>query len=110
MKTAATLAAIASALVLGGCASTATAPPGTVLPVAKLAQVQTGVTTRAMLLAQLGPTTSIRFDNGVEVWRYLLAPAPGHSGYGEYVLVLDANGVLREARTADVVYQIPGQK
>lgn len=112
MKTPATLAAAAAALalVLSGCASTAAVPPGTVVPDTRLAQVQAGVTTRAMLLAQLGPTTSIRFDNGVEVWRYQLAPAPGHSGYGEYVLVLDAGGVLRQARSADVVYQIPGQK
>ena len=49
-----------------------------------------------MLLAQLGATTSIRFDSGVEVWRYL---TPGAGGtYGEYVVVLDPRGVVARVR------------
>ena len=107
--------AAALAMTLAGCATTASAPPGTVVADAKIAQVQPGVTTRAQLLAQLGPTTSIRFDSGVEVWRYLLPPSsPSAAGapaaYGEYVVVLDPRGVVAKVRSSPVVYQIPGQK
>ena len=102
-------AALLCALVLAGCATTPAAPPGTIVPDAKIAQaVQPGVTTKAMLLAQLGATTSIRFDSGVEVWRYL---TPGAAGaYGEYVIVLDPRGVVARARRAPTVYQSPQQK
>lgn len=101
--------ALVCALAVAGCATTPAAPPGTVVPEAKIAQaVEPGVTTKAMLLARLGPTTSIRFDSGVEVWRYL---TPGAAGaYGEYVIVLDPQGVVARARHAPVVYQLPPQK
>lgn len=111
-----TFMAAAFAVTLAGCATTASAPPGTVVADAKIAQVQPGVTTRAQLLAQLGPTTSIRFDSGVEVWRYLLPPSsPSTSAgtpaaYGEYVVVLDPRGVVAKVRSSPVVYQITGQK
>lgn len=105
------------ALTLAGCATTPAAPPGTVVPTAAIeSAVQPGVTTRAMLLARFGATTSIRFDSGYEVWRYLVAaPAPGPgagagSGYGEYVVVLDPRGVVAKARRAPVVYQSAPQK
>lgn len=103
------LTALACALAIAGCATTPAAPPGTVVPEARIAQsVQPGVTTKAMLLAQLGATTSIRFDSGVEVWRYL---TPGASGaYGEYVVVLDARGVVAKVRQAPSVYRSPQQK
>lgn len=110
------LAALAAfCIALTGCATTASLPPGTVVADAKAAQIQPGVTTRAELLAQLGPTTSIRFDSGVEVWRYLLPPAPAAApsaspAYGEYVVVLDASGVVARTRRSPMVYQIPGQK
>jgi hypothetical protein len=95
---------------LGGCATTPAAPPGTVMPNAAIEQaVQPGVTTRAMLLARFGATTSIRFDSGYEVWRYLLA-APAGAGFGEYVVVLDPRGVVARARSAPIVYQSPQQK
>jgi hypothetical protein len=102
-------AALLGALALAGCATAPAAPPGAVVPAARIAQaVEPGVTTRAMLLARLGPTTSIRFSSGVEVWRYL---TPGAAGvYGEYVIVLDPQGVVARARLAPVVYQMPPQK
>jgi hypothetical protein len=91
---------------LGGCAAVPEAPPGTVLKAPNADQaVQPGVTTRAQLLAQLGPTTSIRFDSGVEVWRYL-TPGPG-GNYGEFVVVIDARGLVARTRRADTVYQWP---
>ena len=108
------LTLIASALTLAACATTPAGPPGAMAPDAKTAQVQDGVTTKAELLAQLGPTTSIRFDNGVEVWRYLLPDPTGQTGtaasYGEYVVVLDARGIVARTRRSPVVYQIPQQK
>jgi hypothetical protein len=98
------------AWLLAGCATTAAAPPGTVVPNDSIEQaVQPGVTTRAMLLARFGATTSIRFDSGVEVWRYLVS-APAGSGYGEYVIVLDPRGVVAKSRRASSVYQSPPQK
>ena len=98
------------AMVLTGCAVTPAAPPGNVVTAVKIEQVQAGITTKAELLARLGPTTSIRFENGVEVWRYLL-PAPAANGpFGEYVVVLDASGIVARTRRSDVVYQIPTQK
>ena len=112
---------LACALALAGCAATPAAPPGTVVLEATIARVlRSGVTTKATLLAELGLTTAIRFDNGVEVWRYL-TPAPGgahatdgeyskYSEYGEYVIVFDARGVVLTWRHARRVYHWPPQK
>jgi hypothetical protein len=105
------LALLLFAVVLAGCATTPAAPPGTVVPNETIEQaVQPGVTTRAMLLARFGATTSIRFDSGYEVWRYLTAAPAAGAGYGEYVIVLDPRGVVARARRAPVVYQLPTQK
>jgi hypothetical protein len=99
-------AVMLSLLAMAGCATTPQAPPGTVVPEARLEQsIQPGVTTKAALLAQLGQTTSIRFDSGYEVWRYL-TPGPAGS-YGEFVLVIDPRGVVAKARRAPAVYPWP---
>ena len=108
-------ALLSCTLVLAGCAATAVGPPGAIVSEANLAHaVEPGVTTRATLLARLGPTTTLRFDNGVEVWRYLTPAAGGafgpYSQYGEYVIVLDARGVVVRSRHAAIVYQPPRQK
>lgn len=97
--------AIAACALLAACATTPAAPPGTVVSEQKAAQVQLG-SSRADLLAQLGPTTAIRFGSGVEVWRYLLPAAAAAGAYGEYVVVLDAQGRVIKTRRAAVVYQI----
>jgi outer membrane protein assembly factor BamE (lipoprotein component of BamABCDE complex) len=113
MKRLTTTTAACALALLAGCATTPASPPGTVLAEARLAQqpVQPGVTTKAQLLALLGPTTSIRFDNGVEVWRYLLPAPPGQpEAFGEYVVLLGADGIVSKTRRADRVYQIPGKK
>ena len=103
-------ALILCAVALAGCATTPAAPPGTVVPNDAIEQaVQPGVTTRAMLLARFGATTSIRFDSGVEVWRYLIAPTAG-AGHGEVVIVLDPRGVVAKVRRAPLVVQFPTQK
>jgi hypothetical protein len=64
------LANLSCMLALAGCAASPPAPPGTVVPAERLAQaVQPGVTTKAMLLAQFGATSSFRFDSGRRVRR-----------------------------------------
>lgn len=96
-------------LALAGCVTTPPAPPGTVVPGERLAQtVQPGVTTRAMLLAQLGATTSIRFDSGYEIWRYLTPSAAGP--VGEFVVVIDPQGVVAKTRAAPAPYQAAPKK
>jgi len=95
----------ATALLLSACAVSPPAPPGTVVPDAKASQIQPGVTTKADLLSMLGPTTSIRFDSGVEVWRYLLPGPGGQAPFGEVVIVLDPRGVVSKTRRATEVYQ-----
>lgn len=103
------IALLLCALTLAGCATTPAAPPGTVVTDARVEQsVQPGVTTKAMLLAQLGATTSIRFASGVEVWRYLVPSAAG--SYGEYVIVIDPRGVVAKTRRAPAVYPWPPKK
>jgi hypothetical protein len=104
------LASPLCALMLAGCAAAPQAPPGTVVADARLAQaVQPGVTTKQALLAQFGATTSIRFDSGYEVWRYL-TPAAALGNFGEYVIVIDPRGVVAKARRAPAVYQQMPQK
>jgi hypothetical protein len=103
-------AALLCAVVTVGCATAPQAPPGTVVPDARLAQaVQPGATTKAALLAQFGATTSIRFNSGYEVWRYL-TPGAAPGTYGEYVIVIDPRGVVAKARHAPAVYQQTPQK
>jgi hypothetical protein len=103
------LAIAACILALAGCATTPEAPPGTVVPAERLAQaVQPGVTTKAMLLTQLGATTSFRFDSGYEVWRYL-TPSPA-GPIGEFVVVIDPQGVVAKVRSTPAPYQLPPKK
>lgn len=98
------LAALCCILALAGCAVTAPAPPGTVVPEARLAQaVRPGLTTQAMLLAEFGATTSIRFDSGYQVWRYLTPAVAG--AHGEFVIVLGPDGVVAKTRHAAAPYQ-----
>lgn len=93
MKTA--VLAVAAAL-LAGCASTP-APLGTTLPEATLtAAVIPGQTTRAQMLAALGPTKFVHFDSGYETWLYQ-APAAG-GRYTEFVVLVDPAGVVRKLR------------
>lgn len=102
-------AACLAVLAMAGCASAPPAPPGTMVPAARLEQtVQPGVTTKAMLLAQLGATTTFHFDSGYEVWRYLTPTGAGT--YGEYVIVFDPRGVVAKTRHAPAVYQSPQKK
>lgn len=86
-----------SALLLAACASQP-APPGAVVAAEKLAQsAVAGRTTRAELLAALGPTRSVRFDSGYEAWVY---QSPAGSGqFAEFVVLIDPSGVVSKTRT-----------
>jgi len=84
------------ACTLAGCA-TAPAPIGTSIPAAKLdAAVVPGETTRAQMLAALGPTKFVHFDSGYEVWLYQ-SPADG-GRFAEFVVLVDPAGVVRKTR------------
>lgn len=81
---------------LAGCAS-APAPLGTSIPTARLdAAVVPGQTTRAQMVAALGPTSFVRFDSGYEVWLYQ-SPADG-GRFAEFVVLVDPAGVVSKTR------------
>jgi hypothetical protein len=87
-----------------GCA-TSSAPPAPVLrdPTA-LQGVIAGQTTRAQLQAALGDGTSIRFDNGVEARLYL---TPEAGVYREFVVLIDAAGVVAKTRKGALISPSP---
>lgn len=86
------------ALILAGCASTPAAPPGAQIAAEKLQQaVVAGQTTKAQLLAAFGPTKSVRFDSGHEVWVYQ-SPAGG-GRFTEFVVLIDPAGLVAKTRT-----------
>ena len=85
-----------AALMLAGCA-TAPAPMGAAVPEAKLAAaIVPGRTTRAQMLAALGPTKFVHFDSGYETWLYQ-APADG-GRFAEFVVLVDPAGIVRKTR------------
>jgi hypothetical protein len=55
-----------------------------------------GRTTKAELLAAFGPTRTVRFDSGYEVWLYQ-SPA-GAGQFSEFVVLLDPAGVVSKTR------------
>lgn len=88
--------ALPALLLLAACAS-APPPPGTLVDESKLAQaVVPGRSTKAGLLAVLGPTRAVVFDSGCEAWLYQIPAGPGR--YSEFVVLLDPRGVVAKAR------------
>jgi len=82
--------------VLAGCASTP-APLGTTVPEARLdSAIVPGQTTRAQMVAALGPTKFVHFDTGYEVWLYQ-SPADGGK-FAEFVVLVDPAGIVRKTR------------
>jgi hypothetical protein len=63
------------------------------------AKVSVGQSTKADVLAALGPATTLRFDSGHEVWVYrgkpLRAPATG----AEFVILFAPSGTVQKTRT-----------
>jgi uncharacterized protein with von Willebrand factor type A (vWA) domain len=81
---------------LPGCAS-GPAPPGAMVDAARLmATIVPGVTTRAQLLASLGPTHHLVFDSGYETWLYRSPADAGQST--ELVVLVDPRGVVSKVR------------
>jgi hypothetical protein len=85
------------AAALTGCATNAP-EPGKVVAQDRFTQlVVPGRTTKAELLAAFGPTQSVTFDSGNEVWLYESAADGGR--HTELVLLLDRTGIVRKMRS-----------
>ncbi len=90
-------ASVLGAILLAACASSPV-PPGTQVSGERFQQtVVPGTTTKAQLLAALGPTKSVVFDSGYETWVYQ-APAGG-GRFAEYVVLINPLGVVTKTRT-----------
>lgn len=93
MLRAAVLAVMAA---LAACAATAP-PPATQVSAARFGQaVVPGHTSKAELLAALGPTRRVVFESGYETWLYV-APA-GSDAYVEFVVLIGPDGLVRKTR------------
>jgi hypothetical protein len=81
---------------LAGCAGTPP-PPGAQVAEERLApSVIPGQTTSAGLLAAFGPTRTVRFDSGYEVWLYQMPVGGGR--FSEFVILVDPAGVVSKTR------------
>jgi hypothetical protein len=95
--------AIACAAIAAGCAMQASTTPSAVVtsPRAKIVATQRvkdavviGESTKADVVAALGETLVIRFDNAYEVWVYRLA----EDRRGEFVILFEPSGVVAKTR------------
>ncbi len=97
-----------SFLTLAGCASSQVGlspekkasgfrDPGLSMQSARDAVV-VGTSTRAEVLAALGPATVVNFDSGFEVWVYREAPSAASIAPAEFVILLTPEGVVKKAR------------
>lgn len=85
-------------LLLAGCATGGSAPPGTQVPAERLQQtVVPGTTTKAQLLAAFGPTKKVVFDSGYETWVYQ-SPAGG-GRFSEFVVLINRDGLVTKTRS-----------
>lgn len=83
-------------MLLAACAATEPPPATLVSATGFASSVAPGTTTRAGLLATLGPTRSVVFDSGYESWLYV---APLGSGrYREFVVLIGPDGVVKKTR------------
>jgi outer membrane protein assembly factor BamE (lipoprotein component of BamABCDE complex) len=89
------LTALAAAVLLAACATSAP-PPGTQVDEQRLSAATVPGATRASVLAALGPTRNIAFDSGYQVWLYQ-TPRPGGQ-FAEYVVLFDRAGVVSKTR------------
>lgn len=60
--------------------------------------VVAGKSSRADVLAALGPATVVRFDSGFEVWVYREAPSSTANTPAELVVLLTPEGVVKKTR------------
>jgi outer membrane protein assembly factor BamE (lipoprotein component of BamABCDE complex) len=100
----ATLAALGMAALLAACAGLAPAP-GNVVDSARVAAIVPGATSKAALLAALGPTQVQTFDSGFEVWNYRSVDAGQRV---EVVILVGPDGVVRKLRQRKLAPDEPG--
>lgn len=104
------LACLLLAACASGCGTKAPLATGVVDSIRLEQTVIIGHSTKVQVLAQLGPTTNIRFDSGYEVWLYKYVPRNTQQGPQwpfsnqtderavEFVILFDPNGVVRKTR------------
>ena len=61
--------------------------------------VTAGTSTKADVLAALGPATVVKFDSGYEVWAYRDKPARAAVAGNEFVILFTPDGVVKKTRT-----------
>jgi hypothetical protein len=95
---------------LSACAATQT--EGAQVAPNRLEQaVVIGRSSKAQVLAALGPTARVAFDSGYEVWMYnypaggmlRLASGKADESYGEFVILFDRAGMVRKIRRREPV-------
>ena len=102
-------AAIAACVSIAGCASgggpaLAEQGPGTMRaggpsPAIAQASIAPGKSTKADVLAALGPGIAIKFDSGYEVWAYRWPGAQGTSRAAtELVILFEPSGIVKKTR------------
>lgn len=60
--------------------------------------VASGKTTKADVLAALGPATVVKFDSGYEVWVYREKSREPASSKAEFVLLFTPEGIVKKTR------------
>lgn len=88
----------ACALAPAPMAASAGVPVRTLATADAAALVRVGSSTQADAMAALGPTNSIRFASGYEVWVYHYPGIGRAAQRGEFVLLFAPSGVLVKAR------------
>ena len=86
-------------MALAGCAAAPPAP-GTAVREARFAEAAIpGKSTKASVLAALGPTHKVAFDSGYEAWLYTVPASGGR--YTELVVLIGPDGIVRKTRRRD---------
>jgi hypothetical protein len=86
-------------MALAACAPAPPAP-GTTVHEARFAEAAIpGASTKASLLAALGPTRKVAFDSGYEAWLYTVPAGGGR--FVELVVLIGPDGIVRKTRRRD---------
>ena len=62
------------------------------------AMVATGQSTRADVMAALGPATVVKFDSGFEVWVYSAKAPESNVDPAEFVILFAPSGIVKKTR------------
>ncbi|MDB5886207.1 MAG: hypothetical protein JWR74_2378 [Polaromonas sp.] len=71
--------------------------PGMTMQAAMQA-VSIGQSSKADVLAALGPATVVPFDSGYEVWVYRRNPRKSEAGQAEFVVLFAPSGIVKKMR------------